>query len=188
MTSMPPDNGFLLLDGAQYDDAFDWLNEHYGPDNPRPLLKGTAYEAIAGAGPFLLDASLGCASHAAWWGGHDLQRGVWLASPESAQHLLQVLQRRLRILDEQQREFWLRLADGPVLDRARLAGAQWPAGFWSGVGSVWLRCDGVAVCAWTNEMPTRDCALADSGLAAQITLPDALLQALSLPANTEAHS
>lgn len=185
MTSIPPKNGLLLLDGAQYDDAFDWLSEHYGLDNPLPLFKGTPYEPIAGAGPFLLSASFGNAAHTAWWSGSDLQRGVWLASVGSSSQLLPILQRRLRIFDEQQREFWLRLADGPALNRARLAGAQWPAGFWFGVQSVWLRHGGAPVCAWTNEAPERDCAGADKGLAAQITLCEALMHALSLPANTE---
>ncbi|MND69958.1 hypothetical protein D3C80_614540 [compost metagenome] len=185
MTSMPPTKGLLLLDGAQYDDAFDCLNQHYGSDNPRPLFKGTPYEPIAGAGPFLLDASFGSAAYSAWWGGGDLQRGVWLATVKSAHQLLPILQRRLRIFDEQQGEYWLRLADGPVLNRAHLAGAQWPAGFWFGVDSVWLRHNGASVCAWTNEAPERDVAPADKGLAAQITLPNALMHALSLPANTE---
>ncbi|MNJ52411.1 hypothetical protein D3C77_477450 [compost metagenome] len=188
MTSMPPNKGLLLVDGAQYDDAFNWLNQHYGSDNPLPLFKGTPYEPITGAGPFLLNASPGSAAHTAWWGGADLQRGVWLASQKSAWQLLPFLQRRLRILDEQQREFWLRLADGPALNRARLAGAQWPAGFWCGVESAWLRHGGTSVCAWTNEAPERDAAPADKGLTAQITLPDALMHALSLPAHTEHHS
>lgn len=185
MTGVPPNKGVLLLDGAQYEDAFNWLHQHYGSDNPWPLFKGTPYEPIAGAGPFVLDASFGSAAFTAWRDGDDLLRGVWLASPKSAWQLLPILQRRLRIFDEQKREFWLRLADGPVLNRARLAGAQWPAGFWYGVDSVWLRPDDAPVCAWTNDAPERDVAPADKGLAAQITLPDALLHALSLPANTE---
>lgn len=188
MTSMIPKKGLLLLDGAQYDDAFDWLNEHYGSDSPLSLFKGTAYEPIAGAGPFLLNAAFGSAAYTAWWDDGDLQRGVWLGSLKSAHQLLPILQRRLRIFDEQRREFWLRLADGPALNRARLAGAQWPAGFWCGVENVWLRQSGAPVCAWTNDTPERDSAMADTGLAAQISLPDALLHALSLPTNTEHHS
>lgn len=185
MTPITPNKGLLLLDGAQYDNAMDWLHEHYGPDNPQSLFKGTPYEPIAAAGPFLLNASLGSAAYAAWWGGGDLQRGVWLASLKSAHQLLPILQRRLRIVDAHQREFWLRLADGPVLRRAWLAGAQWPAGFWHGVDSVWLRQGGAAACAWENEVPEHDSAPANNGLAAQITLPEPLLQALSLPASTE---
>ena len=188
MTSMPPQKGLLLLDGAQNDDAVDWLNEHYGANNPVALFKGTPYEPIAGAGPFLLNASFGSAAYTQWWGGGDLQRGVWLASLKSANQLRPILQRRLRIFDEQRRECWLRLADGPALNRARLAGAQWPAGFWCGVDSVWLRHGGASVCAWTNETPERDSAMADKGLAAQIILPNALLHALSLPADTEQYS
>ncbi|WP_442114089.1 DUF4123 domain-containing protein [Pseudomonas sp. NUPR-001] len=188
MTLTIPDKGLLLLDGAQYDDAVHWLSQHYGSDNPWPLFNGTFYEAIAGSGPFLLDASRGSASHRAWWGGDDLQHGVWLASGQSARQLRAILQRRLRVFDEQQGEYWLRLADGAVLDRARLAGAHWPAGFWYGVDSVWLRHDGVSVCAWNNDAPERDAAPADKGLTAQITLPDALMHALSLPANTEQFS
>lgn len=185
MTSITPTKGLLLIDGAQYDDAFDWLNQRYGSDNPRALFKGTPYELIAGAGPFLLDASFGSAAYTAWWSGGDLQRGVWLASVESASQLFPILQRRLRIFDEQQCEFWLRLADGPALSRAWLADAQWPAGFWFGVQSVWLRHGGTSLCAWVNETPGCDSAKADKGLVAQITLPNVLLHALSLQANTE---
>ncbi|WP_123501628.1 DUF4123 domain-containing protein, partial [Pseudomonas frederiksbergensis] len=57
--------GLLLLDGAQYEGAIDWLNEHYGADSPQPLFKGTAYEPISPAGPFLLNASIGSAAYAA---------------------------------------------------------------------------------------------------------------------------
>lgn len=185
MTSVIPEKGLLLIDGAQYDVAVDWLYERYGSDNPQSLFKGTPYESIADAGPFLLNASFGDAAYNAWWGGVDLQRGVWLASLKSANQLLPILQRRLRIFDEQQREFWLRLADGPALNRAWLAGVQWPAGFWYGVDSVWLRHADSAVCAWENQRPEYDAVPADDGLTAQITLPEPLLQALSLPARLE---
>ncbi|MGW8464433.1 DUF4123 domain-containing protein [Pseudomonas sp. CLCA07] len=185
MTAETMEKGLLLLDGAQYDDAIDWLGEHYGPDTPQSLFKGTAYEPIARAGPFLLNASLGTVAYTAWWGGRDLQRGVWLATSKSAQQLLPVLQRRLRIFDQQQREFWLRLADGAALNRAWMAGAQWPAGFWCGVDSVWLWHSDSAVCAWKNERAEYDLAPANNGVTAQITLPEALLQALSLPACME---
>jgi len=185
MTPITPNQGLLLLDGSQYEDAIDWLHEHYGADAPQSLFKGTAYERIGAAGPFLLNASLGSAAYAAWWGGSDLQHGVWLATPQSAQQWLPILQRRLRIFDEYQRELWLRLADGSVLLRGCLAGAQWPAGFWFGVESVWLRHGNEPVCAWENEAPEFDSAPANKGLAAQITLPEPLLQALSLPAHPE---
>lgn len=179
------DQGLLLVDGAHYDDAWDWLHQHYGQDQPLSLFQGTAYEPIAAAGPFILNASVGSATYAAWWRGSDLQRGVWLATGERARALLPSLQRRLRIFDEQQREFWLRLADGDALNRARLAGAQWPAGFWHGVDSIWLRQDGEAVCAWENPAPQLDAASADKGLVAHITLSPPLLHTLSLPATTE---
>ena len=185
MTSATPNKGLLLLDGARYESAMDWLHEHYGPDQPQPLFKGTAYEPIGAAGPFLLNASLGSATYAAWWGGSDLQHGVWLASAQSARQVLSILQRRLRIFDQQQRELWLRLADGAVLSRAWMAGAQWPAGFWHGVDSVWLRHGDAPVCAWENQTPESDAAPANKGLAAQITLPEPLLHALSLPAGPE---
>lgn len=185
MTPVVPKKGLLLLDGAQYEGAIDWLNEHYAADSPQPLFKGTAYEPISAAGPFLLNASIGSAAYAAWWGDTDLQHGVWLASPLSIQQLLPILQRRLRIFDEDQRELWLRLADGSVLRRAWLADMQWPAGFWFGVESVWLRHGNEPVCAWENEAPEFDSAPANKGLAAQITLPEPLLQALSLPAHPE---
>jgi hypothetical protein len=185
MNAVIPQHGVLLLDGAQYDDAIDWLGLHYGADNPVPLFRGTPYEPIAAAGPFLLNASSGSATHAVWWDDSALQHGVWLAASMSASQLLPILQRRLRIFDEQRREFWLRLADGPALSRAWLAGAQWPAGFWHGVESVWLRQGGTVLCAWQNEVPAFDSAPANNDFAAQIILPDPLLQALSLPARTE---
>lgn len=185
MTPAIPNKGLLLLDGAEYEDAIDWLNQHYGADAPQSLFKATAYEAISAAGPFLLNASLGNAAHAAWWSGADLQHGVWLASPMCVQQLLPILQRRLRIFDEHQRELWLRLGDGSALHRAWLADAQWPTGFWFGVESVWLRDGNAPVCAWENLAPDVDSAPANKGLAAQITLPELLLHALSLPANPE---
>ena len=185
MIASTPETGLLLLDGAQFDDATDWLLQHYGNDQPQSLFKGTAYEPIASAGPFILNASRGDAAHSAWWSGSDLQQGVWLGCEKSARQMLPILQRRLRIFDERKHDFWLRLADGPALGRAWMAGAQWPAGFWHGVDSLWLRQGGTAVCAWVNQTLKLDCAQADKGLAAQITLPDALLHALSLPANTE---
>ena len=185
MTPDAPNKGLLLLDGAQYEDAIDWLHQHYGADAPQSLFKKTAYEPIGAAGPFLLNASTGSAAYAAWWGGSDLQHGVWLASPLSAQQLLPILQRRLRVLDEQQRELWLRLADGSVLRRAWLASMQWPTGFWFGVESVWLRHANAPICAWENQAPEFDSAPANKGLVAQITLPEALLHALSLPVDPE---
>ncbi|MFJ7797387.1 DUF4123 domain-containing protein [Pseudomonas sp. NPDC096950] len=185
MTPATPNKGLLVLDGAHYESAIDWLHEHYGPDHPQSLFKGTAYEPICAAGPFLLNASPGSATYAAWWGGSDLQHGVWLATTQSPRQLLPILQRRLRVFDEQQREFWLRLADGSVLSRAWLVDAQWPAGFWHGVDSVWLRHGNAAVCAWENEAPEYDAAPANKGLAAQITLPEPLLHALNLPASLE---
>lgn len=185
MTSVNPNQGLLLLDGARYENAMDWLYEHYGADNPQSLFKASAYEPIGAAGPFLLNASLGSAAYAAWWGGSELQHGVWLGSAKSARQLLPILQRRLRIFDEQQQALWLRLADGAVLRRAWLAGAQWPAGFWHGVDSVWLRHGNAPVCAWENETPEHDAAPANKGLAAQITLPEPLLHLLSLPAAPE---
>lgn len=185
MTPDVPSNGLLLLDGAQYEDAIDWLHQHYGADAPQSLFKGTAYEPIGAARPFLLNASTGSAAYAAWWGGTDLQHGVWLSTPLSAQQLLPILQRRLRIFDQHQRELWLRLADGLVLRRAWLAGVQWPTGFWFGVESVWLRQGNESVCAWKNQSPETDSAPSNKGLAAQITLPEALLRALSLPADPE---
>lgn len=185
MSPLPPEKGLLLLDGAQFDDAIDWLNTHYGADHPQALFQGTSYEPIAAAGPFILNASRGDAAYSAWWGGSDLQKGVWLGTPMCLAQVLAILQRRLRIHDQQQVEFWLRLADGPALTRAWLAGAQWPTGFWHGVDNVWLHHGGAAVCAWENETPEYDAAPSEQGLAAQITLSDSLLRALSLPANME---
>ncbi|CAI8979110.1 DUF4123 domain-containing protein [Pseudomonas sp. IT-P171] len=185
MSPDAPNKGLLLLDGTQYEDAIDWLNEHYAADFPQSLFKGTAYEPISAAGPFLLNASTGSAAYTAWWGGTDLQHGVWLASPLSAQQLLPILQRRLRIFDEHQRELWLRLADGSVLRRTWLAGVQWPTGFWFGVEGIWLRGGNAPVCAWENKAPEIDAAPANTSLIAQITLPEPLLHALSLSANPE---
>lgn len=185
---MNPDNshkGLLLLDGGRYADAMSWLHEHYGADNPQSLFNGTAYAPISATGPFLLNASLGSAAHNAWWSGADLQHGVWLASQKNAQQLLPMLRRRIRIFDEQRQEFWLRLADGPALTRAWLAGAQWPKGFWCGVESVWLRHGNGAACAWENRHPEYDLAPQPKGLVAQITLSESLLLALSLPAHPE---
>jgi hypothetical protein len=185
MSSSVPNKGLLLIDGAQYEDAVAWLHQHCGADNPQSLFKGTAYEPISAAGPFLLNASKGSASHGAWCSGSDLQQGVWLATPHSARQLIPILQRRLRVFDQQQRELWLRLGDGAALRRAWLAGAQWPTGFWFGVESVWLRERNAPVCAWENQAPEVDSAPGNKGLVAQITLAEPLLHALSLPTNPE---
>lgn len=184
MRPIIPGKGLLLVDGARYENATDWLHEHYGQDQPIALFNGTAYEPISAAGPFLLNASVGSSAYAAW-SGADLQQGVWMASAQSARHLLPILQRRLRVFDKQQQEFWLRLADSAVLRRAFLADARWPAGFWHGVDSVWLWHGNAPVCAWENAAPEFDAAPANQGLAAQITLPELLMQALSLSANPE---
>lgn len=185
MTPPTPNTGLLLLDGAWYEDAFDTLYLKYAADSPQSLFKGTAYEPIGAAGPFLLNASRGSAAHTAWCEGTDLQHGVWLASAHSARQWLPILQRRLRIFDQHQQELWLRLGDGAALRRAWLAGAQWPTGFWAGVESVWLRHADAPVCAWKNPTPDIGCAPAHKGLSAQITLPAPLLHALNLPADPE---
>lgn len=185
MKSESPNKGLLLIDGSQYKDGTGWLHEHYGPDHPQSLFNRTAYEPISACGPFLLNASIGSATHTAWWSGADLQHGVWLATSKTTQQLLSIMQRRLRIVDEQQQEFWLRLADGPALTRAWMASAQWPKGFWFGVDSVWLRHGNGPVCAWENQHPEYDSAPEEKALVAQITLSESLLLALSLPANPE---
>jgi hypothetical protein len=179
MNAPTPAQGVLLIDGAQFADAHAWLYQHYAQDSPRALLKGTPYEPIAGSGPFVLNASQGSAAFNAWWSGSNLQRGVWLSTSRNLVELVPILRRRLRIFDEQGDEFWLRLADGHALARSWLTEAQWPAGFWFGIESVWLRHAGRAVCAWTNDHPEHDAAPADLDMTAQFTLSTRLLDALS---------
>lgn len=182
--------GYLMLDGSRYEQPLRWLYQNYPEHEPRFLLRHTSYADIAEFGPILVVTDEGSVLHEAWWRGEaSLRSALWLESALPPEQLFKVLQRRLRIHAPDGREFWLRLGDSGPLRHAWLAGAQWPAGFWHGISSVWLQQDEVPVRAWCNETPEADCAPADNGLMAQITLDWALLEALTLNADSheEAH-
>lgn len=174
------DTGFLLFDGASRKQALAWLCQTFPEHSPLPLLLGTPYSSLAEIGPILLNANAGSALHDAWYqGGSELQHAVWLKSDFALHDLRATLQRRLRILSPDGREFWLRLADGRPLRNAWRADAQWPVGFWHGVREVWLHDGGTPLLAWSNPSPERDETIASEPLAAQITLDWPLLEALA---------
>ncbi|WP_417780601.1 DUF4123 domain-containing protein [Stutzerimonas xanthomarina] len=172
-------NGFILLDGARYENATAWLYQHFPSHQPTPLLLGTAYEPIADAGPILLDASVGSMAYIAWRRGTEIKDGLWLESTASMDDMHRILQRRLRILTPESSELWLRLGDARPLYQAWLRRAQWPEGFWHRISRIWLHHEGKTFCAWQNEQPKNDAAPADCGLAAQMTLDWQLLEALA---------
>ncbi|MPQ68919.1 MULTISPECIES: DUF4123 domain-containing protein [unclassified Pseudomonas] len=172
--------GFLLIEGTCLDAARAWFRQHYPSHQAVSLLINTPYAAIADAGPFLLETLPGSPMQRDWWqGGSPLDQGVWLSSRLSPVKLFVSLQRRLKVHGAQDREYWLRLGDAGALLRAWESQAPWPAGFWHGVDSVWLRHRGAPLCAWKNTTPEQDAAPANIGFAAQIVLPQALLCALS---------
>jgi|SRR5450830_121474 len=172
--------GFLLIEGVCFDAARAWFRQHYPGHQAVSLLANTPYSSIADAGPFLLEALPGSPLRFDWWQGDStLGRGIWLSSRLTPAKLFVSLQRRLKVHGAQGREYWLRLGDAGALRRTWESHAPWPAGFWHGVDSVWLRHQGAPLCAWKNTAPEQDAAPANIGLAAQIVLPDALLCALS---------
>lgn len=181
--------GALLLDGAQHERPLRWLYQQYPDHEPRLLLHRTAYAEIADFGPVLVQADKDSALYNAWrQGERDLLSAVWLESLIPLESLFKILQRRLRIYAPDGREFWIRLGDASPLRQAWLAGAEWPKGFWHGVSAVWLPHEGIPVLAWPNEEPDMDCAPADSGLAAQVTLDWPLLEALTLNMDSDKES
>lgn len=171
----------LLMDGAQFDDAIQWLYREYSDLTPLLLLRGTDYEPIAEAGPILIETFTGSLIHRHWQSGtKGMSNAVWLESRISIQALFSSLQRRLRILAPDGREFWLRLGLAKPLLHAWKEGLQWPEGFWFGIERVSLHHEGTTHCAWSNSMPERDCTRSfDNPLQAQIVLDWPLLQALS---------
>lgn len=174
------DRGFLLFDGASHTQALAWLCQTFPEHSPRPLLQGTAYEALAELGPILLEADAGSTLHDAWsQGREELLNAVWLKSDVPLPDLRDALQRRLRILSPDGREFWLRLADGRPLLNAWRARAQWPDGFWCGVQEVWLRDHDAPVLTWRNAHPELDTTRPQDTLDAQITLGWPLLETLA---------
>ena len=171
--------GAILIDGAAFNNALAWLYQNYPNHQPRSLLAATPYQALKAVGPILVDAPAGSALQRDWLAGADrLRDAVWMEAQIPINELSAALQRRLRILSPDGREFWLRLADGRPLRRAWEAGAQWPAGFWHGISSVWLY-DNCPVQAWRNLEPELDCAPKPQGLQAQLTLDWPLLEALT---------
>lgn len=172
--------GFLLFDGASHKQALAWLCQTFPEHSPRPLLQGTAYEALAELGPILLEANAGSTLHEAWAQGRDeLLTAVWLKSDFALPDLRNALQRRLRIFSPDGREFWLRLADGRPLLNAWRVHTHWPNGFWHGVQQVWLRDHDAPVLAWSNVYPELDTTRPQNTLDAQITLDWPLLEALA---------
>ncbi|MFT0622513.1 DUF4123 domain-containing protein [Ectopseudomonas guguanensis] len=174
------DTGFLLFDGASHKQALAWLCQTFPEHSPRPLLQGTPYSSLADIGPILLNADAGSPLYNAWLAGTtELRHAVWLKSEFPLPDLRDALQRRLRILSPDGREFWLRLADARPLLNAWRANVQWPSGFWHGVREVWLHDGEAPLLAWNNSNPERDETVASDTLEAQITLDWPLLEALA---------
>jgi hypothetical protein len=185
MTTFPNSQGFLLIDGARFDDALKWLPKNYPGHRFMPLLQATPYAPIAEAGPILLDALSDSTARNDWLQGDaNLNDAVWLQTQKPMVEIFKLLQRRTRIYSPDRQEYWLRLADGLPLRQAWLSGASWPAGFWFGIESVWLRHEGKVQLAWTNNFPDLDSAPADTGIDAQIVLDWPLLQALATDTDT----
>lgn len=174
------DSGFLLFDGASHKQALAWFYQTFPEHSPRPLLLGTPYAALAEVGPILLDASEHSALYNAWYRGNlELRYAVWLKSCLALQELYNTLQRRLRVLSPDGREFWLRLADARPLYNVWRADTPWPPGFWHGVREVWLHDGNAPLLAWSNVLPEQDNTVASETLNAQITLDWPLLEALA---------
>lgn len=174
-------SGALLMDGAAFDDAVKWIYREYTDVTPLLLLRGTDYEPIADAGTILVEAAIGSAIHRHWLSGtNEMANAVWLEIRAPIQTLFSSLQRRLRVLAPDGREFWLRLGMGASLCQAWREREQWPDGFWFGVDSVWLHHAGAVHCAWNNLAPEHDCTRPTANpLQAQIVLGWPLLQALA---------
>lgn len=173
-------NGALLFDGASRKQAARWLSQTYPEHGLRPLLHGTPYEPLADIGPILLEAAPGSHLHSAWaQGDAGLEHAVWLATDVPSDQLFSSLQRRLRILSPDGREFWLRLADARPLHMAWQAQCQWSQGFWHGITEVWLPTPSGPLPAWSNSAPELDYTATIQSLNAQITLDWLLLNALA---------
>ncbi len=177
-------NGAILLDGARYENATAWLYQIFPSHQPWPLLLNTPYEAIAEAGPILLDAPMGSPAYEAWKHGSGVKDSVWLESDASVEELHRILQRRLRIFTPEHRELWLRFADARPLYQAWQSKAQWPEGFWHRIARIWLHYKGTNFCAWNNEHPEKDGAPTSQGIAAQLTLDWPLQEALAKQGDT----
>ncbi|UVM47784.1 DUF4123 domain-containing protein [Pseudomonas sp. B21-015] len=185
MTALQNPHGYLLIDGARFDDAVTWLVRNYPGHRFMPLLQKTAYAPIAEAGPIILDAPTGSAAQHAWLQGEEnLINGVWLQTQSPMAEIVRILQRRIRIYSPERQEYWLRLGDALPLRHAWLSGASWPPGFWFGIESVWLHHESMVQRAWTNDFPHIDSAPADTGIDAQIVLDWPLLKALATETET----
>ncbi|WP_339458219.1 DUF4123 domain-containing protein [Pseudomonas sp. EA_105y_Pfl2_R69] len=172
--------GALLFDGASHKQAEMWLRQTFTNHWLRPLLNGTPYELLADIGPILVEAEHGSDLHNAWaQGDAGLEHAVWLATNLPFDQLFNSLQRRLRILSPDGREFWLRLADARPLHMAWQAQSQWPQGFWHGVTEVWLPTPNGPLQTWSNPSPEFDCTTVTQSINAQITLDWPLLEALT---------
>ncbi|TNB98504.1 DUF4123 domain-containing protein [Pseudomonas jessenii] len=185
MTATSITQGFLLIDGARFDDALKWVPKKYPGHRFTPLLQATPYAPIAEAGPILVDAPADSVLRNDWMQGDpNLNDGVWLQTQRPMVEIFKILQRRIRIYSPDRQEYWLRLGDGLPLRQAWLSGASWPPGFWFGVESIWIRHEGTVQRAWSNDFPDLDGAPADTGIDAQIVLDWPLLQALATETDT----
>ena len=172
--------GALLFDGASRKKALIWLSQNYPEHSSNPLLHGTQFEALSDVGPILLDADEGSPLHIGWsQGAPELKYSLWLKTSVGQSQLFVSLQRRLRVLSPDGREFWLRIADSRPMLNAWKAQAKWPDGFWCGVNEVWLHHQGAPFKAWENQAPEYDCTKFTKELNAQVMLDWSLLEALS---------
>jgi len=175
-------SGYLLIEGACFDEAQPWFAKHYPTHRAIALLINTPYAAIANAGPFMVQATLGSPLHIDWWQDDPmLSRGIWLDTPLAPEKLFTALQRRLKVRSSQGQEYWLRLGDAAALTRVWQVKFPWPEGFWHGIDSVWTQHKNEPLCLWQNPSPDQDAAPDNTGLQAQIILPNALFRALSDP-------
>ncbi|KKN94044.1 hypothetical protein LCGC14_0193080 [marine sediment metagenome] len=172
--------GAILIDGAGLDNAFGWLYKNYPSHQPRPLLFDIPYVSLMHLGPILIDASEGSALYLAWTqGAEGLRNSVWLETIQPIDQIFSSLQQRLQVRSPDGRTLWLRMADARPLRKAWEVGAEWPAGFWYGISSVWLLSDGEPRLAWINEEPGLDCAPRADSANKQIMLDWPLLEALA---------
>lgn len=173
-------HGALLIDGASHDHILAWLYQHYPSHQPLPLLLETPYAVLQDLGPILIDAPRHSPLYDGWNSGViELRYGVWLETRLPTDQLFHSLQQRLQVRSPDSRTFWLRLGDARPLLRAWKAGAQWPQGFWHGIGALWMHDEQGPIRTWRNEQPELDLVTLSDTFTAHITLGWPLLDALT---------
>lgn len=133
---MPEQTTWFMIDGKLNPKALATLYAPGMAEEAILLLKGTAYEPIAGSGPLLARVSKRSGLHALWQHDETPLRFAWqFTSALPPYDVAAYWRRRLLFNAPMGRTLWLRYADRRVIARC-LHRRTFPEGFWQGVTSL----------------------------------------------------